>query len=320
MWLLLAVIIGAMGGWLYCKLTATQYKATQTFFLNNEEVGVQNGLQGVLGAVGWEYSDEDQKIEKIKVIAQSDRLWTAILLQDHQGDFLANQLIDQQNLTGDIRKWQGDLANHRLTTNKEEDLSEDDRRLLNVLISAIKGDLIDDFSYGFFHDKKSGLMKIELRGLDEMLSTDICSSIYAFLSEFYIEKTVERPSKTLRVLQERQDSVGQKLAAAEAQLASYDSKNLSLWSPSDKYKRDRLAREVGILSVAYGETIKNVQLAEFVLQNTTPYFQEVDGPRSPLPRLKPSIVKWMPVGAFFAGCLALLMLILSKFVSDAMSS
>ena len=316
--IILAIAIGAVVGYVYTLVTADQYEADYSFFINNEDIGVQNGLQGILGAVGLDYSDEDKKIEKIKVIAKSDQILTEVLLSGGEEGILANRLIQIHKMEQKWKKISPSWEGFRFEAQAMDALSEQERSALRMIIDNIRKSHIDGFNYLFLHDLKSSLLDIRVVSYDQDLSYDFSHRMFDFLSRFYSEKVTEKPEQTLNVLREKQDSIQQKLNKAESGLAVYDARNMSLWSPTELYRRDKLSRDVGMYSVALGEVMKNVQLAEFVLQNSTPYFQVVDKPYKPLAKQRPYLLKCIVLGAFLGAFILLVVLIGYKFFKEAL--
>jgi|GEM_PF-6270102 len=308
LWIVLAAIIGGVIAYALCKSRPALYQAQERFFINSDDSPVGGDLQNVLGAVGLNYSDEEQKIEKIKIIARSESLLRELMLskitcRDKQ-DYVGNHLIALYDLEAEWSRQLSRMPSSRLVGDRDKDAA-----LLATLVRAVKRDDIDHFSYAFLHDLKSGLMDVKVRSLDEDLSLEMSQGIYGALSSFYTEKVLEKPIQTLSTLTSVQDSIRSALASAEARLAAYDSRNRNVWSPTESYKRDQLSREVLISSSALGAVTENVQLAQFILQNTTPYFQVVDSSSRPLEVIKPWWVKWVPIGAFLGGFLCLMILL-----------
>ncbi len=309
LWIVVAAILGGVIAYIICKTRPALYQAQERFFINSDDSPMSGELQSVLGAVGLDYSDEEQKIEKIKIIARSETLLRELLMSkiDARGkiDYLGNHIIAMYDLEAE---WQRMLS--RIPTSRLRGDAAQDAALLSMLVRALKRDEIAHLSSEFLHDLKSGLMTVRIRSVDEDLSLEMSRGIYDRLSTFYTDKVLEKPTQTLSTLRSVQDSIRGALASAEARLASYDSRNRNVWSPTDTYKRDQLSREVMISSTALGSVTENVQLAQFILQNTTPYFQVVDSSSRPLEIIKPWWVKWVPIGAFLGGFLCVIALLL----------
>ena len=171
-----------------------------------------------------------------------------------------------------------------------------------------------DIDYG----EDTGILELGIKSESPKISLHLVHSIYENLSEYYIAKTVEPQQETVDALSAKTDSIKRALVNAEIRLARHDDSNLSLFQQKDKIKRDQLSREVSILTLMYGEAIKNLETASFALQNKTPFFQIIDPPATPIGGSNKSYIIEIIKGLILGGFLAITVLILRKIYRDIM--
>jgi len=71
----------------------------------------------------------------------------------------------------------------------------------------------------------------------------------------------------------------------------------------------QLERKVEMLYLLYGESVKNLETADFLLKNSTPYFQVIDRPVGPIQPHGRSRFRALIRGGLIGGILSLLFVI-----------
>ena len=135
-----------------------------------------------------------------------------------------------------------------------------------------------------FKDEIPGyLMNAEIINLIEDLNLkEGVQHIYENLSEFYVEKAIEKQKATYDLIKAKTDSIKVALNAAEYRLAKFKDSNQRLWTRTARLEEERLSREIQLLILMYGESVKNLEFADFSLKTKTPFIQLIDAPLPPL--------------------------------------
>jgi hypothetical protein len=131
-------------------------------------------------------------------------------------------------------------------------------------------------------DKKSGIMSLDAVTQSEELSIQLVKAIYTQLSDFYILSSVNKETQTYEILRQKSDSIKALLSGTEFAAAKFKDKNNALLLNSDQLPSERYARNKALYGMIYGESIKNLEIADFALKTQTPYIQILDEPIPPI--------------------------------------
>lgn len=289
-WWIIALCMIPCTAWLGYKAFSkpVTYTAGLTFMLNDDKGGT--GLASILGQFGGLLgsSGSDYQLEKILEIARSRRIISTALFEKYnlngREDFFANHLIQVARLH---EKWQKDSTlrgflfktGDPVTFNRTEN-----KALLALYGEMIGGEGVSRPLFGTGLNENTGIMTLSLSTRDEMLSIDLLNALYANISAFYIEKSIQRERETLAILEQKRDSIGRALHSNDYAAAAFDEKNRALLMETTKVPGTRYRRNTQLLTAMYGEAIKNAELAEFALKSNTPFLTLID---VPIPPLKP---------------------------------
>ena len=306
------------------------YTATLNFMLNKSEGGL-GGLGGILGQIGigkGKYSKE-----KLMTLSKSRRIvGNAIFKKEtinEKGDLLANHLINHLDSMG---RWASiawykkafakpnPLVDFRFKTKIIDSFDLDSKAAFKNVYEALVGSpnggggmMSNDF------DEDSGIMEISISTKDPELSIALANDIFDELSEFYIDKTVEKQKATYDILKAKTDSIRNELSGKQTSLAAFEDRAQGLWSKSAKLRKIRLQQEVKKLSILYGEVLKNLEIADFTLKNKTPFVQAIDRPVLPITGVKSTLVKSVVLGIILGLLLGSIFIIVRKIIRDALS-
>lgn len=299
------------------------YTAQLTFMLNDDKGG--NGIASMLGQFGSLLGGRggDYQLGKILEIARSRRIISAALFEKYnlngQEDFYANHIIRLQQLHD---KWKADTTlNGFLFTQGDPTAFS---RTENKALLALYGEMIGGVGvgrpmFGTGLDEDTGIMTLSLNSRDEMLAIELLNTLYKNISAFYIEKSIQRESETLEILTQKRDSIGRVLNSNDYAAAAFDEKSRGLLQETQKVPSTRYRRNTQILSLMYGEALKNAEFAEFALKSSTPFLSLID---VPIPPLKPeargrvnTILTWLIIGLLLGS----VYVITRKIVREAMA-
>ena len=326
------VVIGGvvMGAIFLTKalLEDTTYTATLTFMVNEDEGGRAGGaIAGLLGQFGFSTGATGKyNLPKILELSRSRRIVQEALMErvniDGQMDYLANHIIrlyEYHDQWEDIE----DLQNFLFKADSVEIFKESENKALKSIYSQVVGDPDNKIegllstSFG----EETAIMKLSVKSISEILSIEIANVIYEKLSLFYIQKSTEKQEQTYRLMKSKADSLLSLANNRQMQLLKFNDTYRSLPLQQYSAKRLELERDVQIFTIAYGEAIKNVEIADFAFKNATPFFQIIDWP---IPPLKGSfsiinLLKTIIVGGIFGSFILIVYLIIKNAVNNAMN-
>ncbi len=302
--------------------TPPTYKANLTFMLNEDTGGGFSGVSGILGSLGLGGGGGGKySLDKILELSRSRQIIEKALFTNcnynGQDDFFANHLIREYKLHE--KGWAKDTALQQFmfTNGNTAVFSKRENKALmglyGMLVQTTKGAL---FTSSF--EKNSGIMTFSVNSTSEDLSIELVKTIFAKLSDFYILNAVQKEQETYALLKSKVDSIKYLLYGKEAGLAKFDDSNLFLQEQTVQLPKKRLNRDVQMLTLMYGEAIKNLEVAEFALNNKRPFLQAIDFPISPIKPEKISKVKNGLLGLCIGLMVGALFIIARKIIREAM--
>ncbi|MBP7183895.1 MAG: hypothetical protein KBA06_00165 [Saprospiraceae bacterium] len=319
---LLFIIIGTSYMFYKVSKTTISYPASITFMVNDDKGGGA-GIASVLGSFGFGGAASETNIDKILELSKSRKIiQNALFRKEDIGsktDYLANHLINIYKLDKSL---EGSTltkmpAGFRFKSGDTHTFGRvENTALLMLYGKLIGGDKDNIYSSGF--SKNSGIMNLNVRTENEELSLKLVSAIYEELSNFYVLKSVEKQKANYDLVKSKVDSLRAQLYGADYKLASFEDYNLALVPEVSKLTTKRLSRDIGVLSAAYGEALKNLEIADLTLKSKTPYIQPIDTPIFPLKPEKQSKSKALMMGFGIGLIASSLLIIFRKIIKDAM--
>ncbi len=322
--LLIFIVLGSYKG-IKAVLTEPVYLAKLTFMLNEEQGGLAGGLGSLLGDFGLG-SGKEYNYQKLIELSKSRKIFSNVAMDtvqlDGKNTLLANALIDDFETYGRWGKndwykfWEETpaLLGFRFHTNRSTSLDRLSRAALLALHAFVNNVL------GITVEEDTGILTMKSTLHNEDLTQVLVERYFDELSNYYIEKTIEKQAATYKLLQNKVDSIQGLIRKKEYQIATYADTHRNVWSQKAKVPQSQLKKEVHLLYVMLGEAIKNKELADFTLNNKTPFIQAIDRPIQPLPALQPSW--WMEI--LRAGVVSLLVgglyIGISKWFRDTIKS
>lgn len=319
---------------LYFAITAYKdiptYSASSTFMLNDDDGGDITGIGGLLGSLGLARGKKSESsLQKVLQLFESRRIIEATLFTktdiEGKSDFFANYIIQQYGFRSIIEESGKanrllELDNFIFSHPNIDSFNIDEKTILAILYQKVAGDpganLPPMISSKL--DESSGIMKLSVTSRTETLTIKMLETFYQKLSDYYVNKTVEKQKKLKDIIQLKKDSIEVSLTNAEFQLADFEDTNRNLVTVKGELKRTKLNRQKMILSAMYIEVIKHLEKADFALRQKTPYVQVIDPPRTPIFPAKKSLLMGVLMGVGLGSTLGIAFIILRKLVRDAL--
>ena len=331
LWIIVAgIVVGILMGSKYLG-SPKYYEADLSFMLNDEEKPSMS-FGGVLGQFGLGGMGGESNLEKILELSKTRKITQEAIFQKavvkNKTDFLANHIIANQDSLGlwQKKKWYNfretdpkmDIKDFRFSQDDIDNFSKKENKALKAIYNIIVG---GDNKLGLLsnrYNESTGIMTLSTNSPDPNLSIALAETFFNTLSKYYIDKSVEKQQATYNIIQQKADSIHNALMGAESNLANFRDRSRGLFKNKDQLTEGQLMREIQKLNIMYGEAAKNKEMADFSLQNKTPYIQIIDAPILPLNGRKKSTLKYLIIGGLIGGFLSSAFFIFRKIIRDAM--
>ena len=302
------------------------YPAKLTFMVNKEEGGGFGGMAGVLGSFGFGGGGGDYNLEKMLELIKSRKIVQNVLLEKGYAlgktDYYANHLINAYEYHD---QWSED------TTGLNGLLFEHDSiplfsRAENKALKVLHARLIGSKELGIEALLKStisestGIMTLSINTFGEDLSINLLETVFEELSEFYVDKAIEKQKHTYDAISTKADSLHKELNSAEYGLANFMDRNRGLYNKTDQLQRLRLEAKVKMLGAAWAKVEEQKEIAEFSLRDRTPIIQVIDLPIAPIKPAKKSLIVGILMAIILGTFLGLLYVIGRKIYRDIMNA
>lgn len=314
----------AYQGYQYIKFEPI-YPARITFSVDEDEGGSSSGLTGILGQFGLgSVRPSRYNLDKILALSKSRRVIEHCLFSkniiDGKDDFLANHLIREYNLNHPARA-DAPESGFYFTHDSLSAFVRQENEMLLSLFNFIIGPP-DDPKKALIsadYNEDTNIMSIDVSTTGEELSLALANRMFESLSEYYVNKAIEKQTNTLLVITAKKDSVLAVLKSAEYQLANFKDSNRGLLMRTDQISELRLHREITALSAMYAEVLKNTEVADFSLRNKMPFIQVIDAPLSPIEPTKLSLLRKLMIGILIGGLIGSVLVLGRKVFMDIMA-
>jgi hypothetical protein len=301
------------------------YPAKITFSVDEDEGGNSQGLTGILGQFGLgSVRPSRYNLDKILALSKSRRviehtLFTRLTLNEKE-DFLANHMIREyeQQLRTDKEERSSEFY---FTHDSLEAFSLTENEMLISLYNFIIGPPEDPKKALITSDynEDTNIMSLEASTKNEDLSIGLAERMFVSLSDYYVNKAIEKQLKTYTVVNTKKDSVLNVLKSTEYQLAKFKDSNRGLVMRTDQLAELRFQREITALSAMYAEVLKNTEVADFSLKNKMPFIQVIDAPISPIRPTAVSLLRKLLIGVLVGGAIGSFYVIGRRILKDILS-
>ncbi len=325
-WIILVAGLMASIFLLRAWFTPVTYPAALTFMVNEDNGGGLGGVSAILGQFGFGGGKKDgsYNLDKILELSKSRKIIQSTLFKkvtvNGEEDFFANHIIKLYELH---EKWEDDttgLKGFYFSRGVTDSFDRVEYNALKHVHAQVRGSEEVEGILSSSYNDDTGILSLSLNSYSEDLSIKFIDSLYHELSSFYIKNAVEPQQKTLNNISAKVDSLGKRLQSINYQLADFEDRSFGTIDQKSEVRKTRLLINQQVTGAAYGEAIKNLELADFTLKNATPAFQLIDAPIPPIKPVGESKLKAIVIGGFVGGFIALIFFIGRKIIRDAMQS
>lgn len=321
--LVLALVAGALM-YIRARLRPVTYNATFTFALNEGENLGYSSISGLLGQFGLGGSSTGKvSLDKIVELSRSMRIVNAALFDKAaiggEVDYLANHIIRVYELDKQWAKWDESYKGFRFRSDSLAGFSLHDnaalKRVYWFTVGGQKPGLVT-----CTYKTESTIFSLSSLTENEGLSLALTDRIFYHLSRFYIQQSSDKQKQTFDLVKAKADSIYERWTSSEYAISNMDESEGALWAPTDRTRKTIQGKQSNMYAIAYGEALKNLEIADYALKNSTPFIREIDRPFPPLDPMAPNRVRQLLLGLILGGALASAWLVGKKLVLEAIKS
>ncbi|MEL6718624.1 MAG: hypothetical protein AAFP82_07900 [Bacteroidota bacterium] len=316
-WVILSFLFSGTLAFCYALSQPMIFEGRVTFTIANGD-GNLSGISNILGQFGIGGSRDGPNPYKILELSKARAILKEVLFEEvvvgEQKDYLANHLIREYDYHRKWAKGEEKLKEFLFTHDTLFSFNPNEIFVLKILHYHIvnKGILTTSL------DDVTNLMTLSVKTTSNEISASLAEKIYEHLKEYYTEKRVANQRKTFNIFKSKTDSIETELSSVQLRLSRFEDSNRNLLLRQYEIERVRLEQELQKLIIAYGESYKSQELADFSLKSQNPAIQMIDGPLRPLIGKAPSKYKFLVIGAFAGLLLSVFMLLIIKIFQEIM--
>lgn len=306
-WVILVIfgITGGIIGIVYAWSKKPSYEATLTFSTDNDNGGSAGGLMGLAAQFGFDIGGGGNVFagDNIVALMQSRKIISATLHTPINYKAKKESLLNVYlAVSGRQKAYQNSTTLKNISFPITQDPATYSRVQDSILLSVVST-ITKDVLKVDRPDKKIEMYQLTCISPDEIFSKEFALQLIKRVSEFYIENKTKRSQFTVDILQKRTDSIRLAFDAALAGRASMTDANLNPAFLAPQVGIQKKQADITVLSTAYGELLKNLELAKFNLLRETPLITVIDEPVLPLQNLQMGKLIGGIIGGFVFGVL-----------------
>ncbi len=310
--LLMASIFGGSIGWLIALNTKPIYIGKLSFVLSTGSK--DGGLSGLASQLGMDMGSSGNDVfsgDNILTLFKSHRMIKGVLFkkQPNSNEILANIIV---------KDWQWDKAWLKDKRTKDEFPFPSDTAKLSLvqdsLLREVHNTLILNNLLVSRTDKKLSVYEVITKSGSEIFACYLTKFLMDETAKFYIETKTSTAKLNLRMLQREADSLRGMLGGAISSTAAEVDRTFAL-NPAMQVQRAPAQKSqvrAAVLATAYGEVVKNLEIAKISLQKETPLYQIIDSPEMPLKQIKASKLLYILFGTVALFILTTIYIIVRK--------
>lgn len=314
-WLLILIagIIGGIAGLIYAVTAKPDYTASVSFILSNGSNGSSSfsGLANQFGINLGTSTDDAFAGDNIKSLMSSANMVQKALLLKPEGNSLNLANIISNDLKLD-KYWQS--QERTKSAYPFPDATENLKPVQDSLLRELYFYVQKHYLSVYKPDDDQSIYKVSITSGDETVSYWLTKYLVDVTSDFYINTKTSVAKQNLQMLQHEADSLRVLLGGAITTAASQTDQTFNL-NPAYQVQRSASQQsqaKATVLGSAYGEVVKNLEIAKITLLQLTPLYQVIDEPKLPLVADKPGKFTSLIIGGLLAGIVAVIYLLIKK--------
>lgn len=274
--IILLVLLGGIGGAMYNYYKDAKYTAKLTFALDEEggssyaNIAEQFGISLESSAGGAFKGENLLELFKSRYIIEKTLLSEKEL--NNKKDLLINFLLSIE--------YPNKFDDAKFVANQATNLYQDS--VVNVLHEAILREMLNVSRI----DKRLIYVNVSVSSKNAALSKMLVESLLDNVVLYYIDTKTRKAKKNVDVMHKELDSVKNLMTGAIYQSARGSDLNVNPLKQIVRAPIQRSTADAQVYIIAYGEIMKNLELAKLNLLKETPLVQVIDKPVLPLKKEK----------------------------------
>ena len=298
--IIIAVAAGMAFGIFYSMVKRPLYAGMVNFSIEGEDnsgggllsLAAQFGLDVGGGVGGVFQGDNILELFKSRRMIQS----TLMLPYDSSGKTFADEFLD-------VEGWRasGELPQNLYKAGSTAPFN----RMQDSIMGAMYKYISEGLLYTEKPDMRLNIYNVEFKSHNEQFTKHFIESLVNGVSAFYIHTKTERANANVNLLQSRTDSIKRAYDLALYGRAAIQDANLNPAFQAPLVGIEKKQTDITVLGTAYGELLKNLELAKYSLLKEIPYIQIIDVPHYPLSKKSYPWYLYVPlamIGTFILAC------------------
>jgi len=301
-WLTIVLLglIGGIAGFILGWMQTPKYKATLTFAM--EDNRASGGFAGLAAQFGVDLGGQSGGAfsgSNIVALIESDKiaentLLTTIKVNDKEVSLL-NMYLDLQKYPKLFAE-SGKPELKGLSFPENQDPSTFNRTqdsVLKIILIDMHGCVKINMP-----DEKLNLYAITCTTKNEVFSQLYCKRLIEQAAAFFVALKTKKSAQVVEILQKRSDSLRKAYNIALYSRAELSDANLNPAFQTPTVGIQGKQTDISVLGTAYGELLKNLEVAKFNLLRETPVIQVLDEPTLPLTKVRIGKLLGAIIGSF----------------------
>ncbi|MFK7934786.1 MAG: hypothetical protein AB8G22_14850, partial [Saprospiraceae bacterium] len=258
--------------------THPRYTANLTFMLNDDDGGAGGigGISSILGQFGFGGGKGGKfNLEKIVQLSKSRRIIQESIFEkitiNNKLDYVANHIIDIYDYHEIWKEDTTGLADFKFVDDSLSTFGRRDNKVLKKIHKELIGGEEVKGLIACSIDESTGILTLKASTRNEQLSIQLSKILYENLSSFFVKKSIEGQTFTYDIIKFKTDSLQNALSNAQTRLLRFQDSNRGLTLQRYEAERIRIQQEIQKLIIAYGESYKQLEIADFSLRSSTPF-------------------------------------------------
>jgi len=320
-WLIIFIagLIGGIAGVTYAWIQQPKYQAVLTFTTDEEAQSTTSGLSGLVSQFGINLGGGNSVFSGVNIlplIKSQKMVMQSLLHIDTIGGKKVRLINLYMEASGMYKSFRESETLKNVSFPETQSISTFSRLQDSVLLLVIKEVTEDVISVDQPEDV-SVIYSLTCTSKSEVFSKVFAEQLIKEVSNFYVDYKTRRSFETVKILQNRADSIKREYDAALYGRAALSDANLNPAFMTPTVSIQRRQTDITVLATAYGEILKNLELAKFNLLRETPLIQVIDHPKEPLTIIRLRKAVGGIIFAFAFTSIVIIRLLFRKVLADS---
>lgn len=301
--------------------------------INDDDGGALGGMAAMLGQFGLGMGGNESNLDKIMELSRARRITQAALFDkeniEGQNNLIANHMIEslkrqkkwsKKGLLSFLNDDEFNLDDFSFTHDSFPIFNIKENKALKKIHQHLVGKQKQGGAFQSDFSELSGIMNFSVTTDNPDLSIISVNKIFDKLSNYYLEKSVEKQTHDFELIKSKYDSIQTRLNSVQYSIAKFDDENQGLIRRQDQVRKRQMQGEEMKLVSMLAEAEKQYQIAQLSLESKAAYIQIIDKPLPPLRPVNKGKVYYFLLGGLIGGILSVTYVIARKMLRDIMAA